>query len=37
MDALTVHVTGHCHCKQNPVSFEYTKVPYEMHYCLCTD
>src|SRR5450830_770677 len=37
MDAHTVHVTGNCHCKQNPVRFEYTKVPYEMHYCICTD
>jgi len=29
--------TGRCRCETNPVRFEYTKKPYEVHYCLCTD
>ena len=30
-------VTGRCRCTDNPVRFEYSKVPFEVHYCLCTD
>jgi hypothetical protein len=30
-------VAGKCRCSNNPVQFEYSKEPYEVHYCLCTD
>jgi S-(hydroxymethyl)glutathione synthase len=29
--------TGGCACQTNPVRYQYTKRPYEVHYCLCTD
>ncbi len=32
-----IPVTGKCRCTDKPVRFEYTKAPYEVHYCLCTD
>lgn len=32
-----IRVTGRCRCERNPVRFEYTKKPHEVHYCLCTD
>jgi S-(hydroxymethyl)glutathione synthase len=28
---------GGCRCEKNPVRYEYTKKPVEVHYCLCTD
>ena len=28
---------GGCRCETNPVRYEYTKRPFEVHYCLCTD
>jgi hypothetical protein len=28
---------GRCRCPANPIRFEYTKRPYEVHYCLCSD
>jgi len=28
---------GRCRCPANPVRYEYTKRPRELHYCLCTD
>lgn len=28
---------GGCRCVNNPVRYEYTKRPFEVHYCLCTD
>ncbi|HYW75960.1 MAG TPA: GFA family protein [Gammaproteobacteria bacterium] len=28
---------GGCRCDTNPVRFEYTERPAEVHYCLCTD
>jgi hypothetical protein len=28
---------GGCRCESNPVRFEYTKRPFEVHYCCCTD
>jgi hypothetical protein len=37
MSGSGIHVTGHCRCDTNPVRFEITKVPYEVHYCLCSD
>jgi hypothetical protein len=37
MSDATVRVTGRCRCERNPVRFEYTKKPFEVHYCLCTD
>jgi len=37
MSDQSMKVTGHCRCDSNPVRFEYTKRPYEVHYCLCTD
>lgn len=30
-------VTGGCRCDTNPVRYEYTNTPLEVHYCLCTD
>jgi hypothetical protein len=27
-------VAGKCRCSNNPVHFEYSKEPYEVHYCL---
>jgi hypothetical protein len=35
--AGSVKAVGRCRCEKNPVRFEYTKTPYEVHYCLCTD
>ena len=29
--------TGGCRCNTDPVRYEYTKEPFEVHYCLCTD
>ncbi len=37
MSDTAIRVTGRCRCEKNPVRFEYTKVPAEVHYCLCTD
>ena len=28
---------GGCRCESAPVRFEYTKRPFEVHYCCCTD
>jgi S-(hydroxymethyl)glutathione synthase len=28
---------GGCRCESNPVRYEYTKRPFEVHYCLCQD
>jgi S-(hydroxymethyl)glutathione synthase len=28
---------GGCRCDHNPVRFEYTKRPFETHFCCCTD
>jgi S-(hydroxymethyl)glutathione synthase len=28
---------GGCRCDQNPVRYEYTKRPFETHFCCCTD
>ena len=28
---------GGCRCDTNPVCYEYTKRPFEVHYCLCQD
>ena len=28
---------GGCRCDTNPVRYEYTKRPFEVHYCLCQD
>lgn len=28
---------GGCRCDDNPVRYEYTTTPFEVHYCLCTD
>ncbi len=33
----TVNAVGGCRCETNPVRYEYTQEPYEVHYCLCTD
>lgn len=30
-------VKGKCRCEQDSVQFQYTKEPFEVHYCLCTD
>lgn len=37
MPASAIHVTGHCRCDKDPVRFEITKQPAEVHFCLCTD
>jgi len=37
MSESGIHVEGHCRCTTDPVRFEITKQPYEVHYCLCTD
>ena len=37
MASSDLSVTGKCRCVDNPVRFEYTKAPVEVHYCLCTD
>ena len=28
---------GGCRCDSNPVRYEYTKRPFETHFCCCTD
>jgi len=28
---------GGCRCTNNPIRYEYTQRPYEVHYCLCSD
>lgn len=28
---------GGCRCDEAPVRYEYTQIPYEVHYCLCSD
>ncbi len=28
---------GGCRCDNNPVRYEYTKRPFETHFCCCTD
>ena len=37
MAGSDLSVMGKCRCVDNPVRFEYTKAPFEVHYCLCTD
>lgn len=37
MAEQNIRATGGCRCNDNPVRYEYTKVPFEVHYCLCTD
>jgi S-(hydroxymethyl)glutathione synthase len=37
MSDQSFRVTGGCRCDINPVRYEYTKPPFEVHYCLCTD
>ena len=37
MSEQRVQATGGCRCDTNPVRYEYTKAPFEVHYCLCTD
>jgi hypothetical protein len=32
-----VHARGGCRCDDNPVRYEYTKEPAEVHFCLCQD
>lgn len=34
---MAVHAVGGCRCDDNPVRYEYSKEPYEVHYCLCQD
>ena len=37
MSERPIQATGGCRCDVNPVRYEYTKAPMEVHYCLCTD
>lgn len=34
---MAFKAVGGCRCDTNPVRYEYTREPYEVHYCLCTD
>jgi S-(hydroxymethyl)glutathione synthase len=34
---MTINAVGGCRCDSNPVRYKYTKEPFEVHYCLCTD
>ena len=34
---MAFKAVGGCRCDNNPVRYEYTREPYEVHYCLCTD
>jgi hypothetical protein len=31
------NAVGGCRCDSNPVRYEYTKRPFEVHFCCCTD
>ncbi|MBA3704266.1 MAG: GFA family protein [Rubrobacteraceae bacterium] len=37
MSEQRMQATGGCRCDTNPVRYEYTRAPFEVHYCLCTD
>lgn len=37
MSETNFRATGGCRCDTNPVRYEYTDKPFEVHYCLCTD
>jgi hypothetical protein len=37
MSEQSMRATGGCRCDTNPVRYEYTSPPFEVHYCLCTD
>ena len=37
MSEQGMRATGGCRCDTNPVRYEYTRAPFEVHYCLCTD
>lgn len=37
METENFKAQGGCRCDDNPVRYEYTKTPAEMHYCLCSD
>jgi len=34
MNTQSFVAKGGCRCEQNPVRYEYTKPPFEVHYCL---
>lgn len=34
---MAFKAVGGCRCDSNPVRYEYTEEPFEVHYCLCTD
>jgi hypothetical protein len=34
---MSIKAVGGCRCDQNPVRYQYTAEPFEVHYCLCTD
>jgi hypothetical protein len=34
---MSFKAVGGCRCEQNPVRYQYTEEPFEVHYCLCTD
>ena len=37
MSEQRMQATGGCRCDTNTVRYEYTRAPFEVHYCLCTD
>jgi hypothetical protein len=34
---MAILAKGGCRCDNDPVRFEYTATPAEVHFCLCTD